>query len=374
MEHFDVAVVGCGAMGSSVSYNLASRGSRVLTLERFHLNHDFGSSHGGTRIIRLAYAEDPRYVPLLRRAFVSWKELERASGRNLMRLTGGLMIGRSDGELVSGVMRSAKEHGLPHRVMTAAEVNREYPAFRVGEDQTAVYEQNAGILYPEECLSAFHEGAERAGSTFRFSEPASTWKGTEDGIEVTTGKGTYRADKLVICAGAWNRELLGDLIPLECERQVPLWFDPAGNENFTPDKMPVFVQEEDDATYYGIPDIGEGVKVARHHAGELVRPDSVDREVSESDISPVRDFIIRRLSGLVPTPVLSKTCLYTNTPDSNFVVDYHPDDSRVVVVSACSGHGFKFSSVIGEVVADLVRSGETPHGISFLKVSRFRKD
>lgn len=374
VEHFDAVVVGCGAMGSSVSYNLVSKGMKVLTLERFDLNHELGSSHGGTRIIRLVYAEDPRYVPLLRRAFASWGELQEKSGRTLMRLTGGLMIGRKDGDLVLGVLRSAREHGLPHRILTGAEVNRAFPAFRVGEEQSAVHEESAGILFPEECVLAFYESAERAGCVFRFSETLSSWRGTDEGIEVATDRGTYGADRLVICAGPWTGELLGGLIPLECERQVPLWFDSRGNPNFGPDRMPIFVLEEDaETTFYGIPDVGHGVKIARHHGGESVQPDAVDRQVKESDTAPVKGFISRRLSGLSPIPMASKTCLYTNTPDSNFVLDFLPSDSRVIVVSVCSGHGFKFASVIGEVVADLVQKGRTPYDISFLRIGRFPK-
>jgi len=374
VKHFDAMVVGCGAMGSSASYSLASKGMKVLTLERFSLNHQFGSSHGGTRIIRLAYAEDPRYVPLLRRAFSGWEELQTKSGRSLMKMTGGLMIGRSEGDLVRGVLSSAKGYALPHRLLSGSEVNEEFLAFRIGEDFSAVHEQSAGILFPEECVGAFVDAASQAGCEFRFSERVSGWTRTTDGIVVSTDKDQYLADRLVVCAGAWTGALIQGLIPLVCERQVPLWFDSKRDPRFGAGRMPIFVSEEGPGRlFYGIPDVGHGVKVAVHHRGTIVKPDSVQREVTERDVSPVGEFISSRMPGLDPNPIASTTCLYTNTPDSNFVVDFHPDDGRVVIVSACSGHGFKFAGVIGEIAADLLTAGKTQCDVSFLGIGRFAK-
>ena len=361
-------------MGSSASFHLATKGLKVLTLERFGLNHKHGSSHGGTRIIRQAYAEDPRYVPLVRSAFVSWAELEKESGRALMKLTGGLMIGVDDGGLVGDTERSAREHSLPLKIMSGREVNSEFPAFKLAEDRTAAFEETAGVLFPEECMSAFVEEATKAGCEFRFGEVVSGWSGGVQGLHVRTARDTYAVDELVVCAGPWTGELLGGLIPLECERQVPLWFDPHGSTRFSPGEMPIFVSEEKDRRmFYGIPEFGNGVKVAVHHGGKIVQPDSVDRIVTEGDIAPVRDFVAGSLPGLGPEPMASTTCLYTNTPDSNFVVDFHPEDRRVVVLSACSGHGFKFAPVIGDIAADLLLEGKTRHDISFLSAGRFSR-
>ncbi len=374
MRHYDAIVVGCGAMGSSASYNLARRGLRVLTLDRFGLNHELGSSHGKTRIIRLAYYEDGRYVPLLKRAFESWAELEKWSGRELLRMTGGLMIGRPEGELVAGVLRSAKSYSLQHRELSAREAQEEFGAFRLEDVYSAVYEESAGILFPEECIRAFVGRAEESGCEFRFSEPATRWRRTGEGIEVETAKEGYSADKIVFCAGAWTGELLGHLLPLEVERQVPFWFESRGERRFMPDEMPVFIMEEDPGLFfYGIPDVGHGVKVARTHGGEVVQADQVHREVTAEDAAPVEGFVSRRINGLTLPAVSSTTCLYTNTPDLNFAVGLHPEDPRVAVVSACSGHGFKFAGVLGEVVADLVTGGRSAHDISFLGLDRFAR-
>jgi sarcosine oxidase len=370
--HFDVAVIGCGAMGSSVSYNLSKRGLKVLTLEQFGLNHGLGSSHGKTRIIRLAYYEDPRYVPLLRRAFEAWREVEAESGRSLLRMTGGLMIGRHDGGLVSGVLRSARVHQIPHRLMSASEVKAKFKAFSLGDSLSAVYEESAGILFPEECVRAFAELAGQSGADLRFSEPVTNWELARDKVEIETTKGSYYADRIVLCTGAWMGRLLGGLVPLEIERQVLFWFSSEGQRIFAAGHMPVFILEESrDALFYGVPDVGHGVKIARTHGGRAVEPDGVGREVSAEDLRPVEAFMERRVPKLNRKPLDSATCLYTNTPDLNFAVGLHPQDSRVVVVSACSGHGFKFASVLGEVVTDLAVEGRTSFDVSFIGLERF---
>ncbi|MDV3277935.1 MAG: N-methyl-L-tryptophan oxidase [Nitrososphaerales archaeon] len=374
MRHFDAVVVGCGAMGSSISYNLAARGMSVLTLEKFNLNHEFGSSHGRTRIIRLAYFEDPRYVSLLRRAFESWRELSAKSGKKLLLMTGGLMIGLEGGTFVSGVLKSAREHSLPHKVLKSREVTEAYPAFRLEEGHSAVYDENAGILFFEECISAYVEAARAAGCQFKFSEPATRWRSAREGVEVETAKDKYAADKLVLSAGAWTGQLLGDMVPLTIERQTPFWFWSGGDQAFSAGRMPIFIMEETQGHYfYGIPEVGHGVKVARNHEGEFVDPELTRRTVTESDEMPVREFVSRRLPKLNNRPISSSTCLYSNTPDWNFVIDVHPRQRDVVVVSACSGHGFKFASVIGEIGADLALDGRTRHDISFLRLERFSK-
>jgi sarcosine oxidase len=371
-QRWDAIVVGCGAMGASASYNLALRGLRVLTLEGFGLNHELGSSHGRTRIIRLAYYEDRRYVPLLRRAFDSWRELESKSGKTLLELTGGLMIGEPEGELVTGVLDSSRAHGISHRVLTSREIEDEYEAFTVDDDMCAVHEESAGILFPEECIRAFVNGAKEAGCEVRFDERMNRWSSSASGIEVESSSGTYLTDRLILCAGAWNSMFVGKLLPLQCERQVPFWFSSHGQKCFTPQAMPVFIFEEEPGHfYYGIPDVGHGAKVARTHGGEIVQPDKVRREVTEEDLAPVKGFIARRLRKLEGPPIASTTCLYTNTPDLNFAVGLHPEDPRVAVISACSGHGFKFASVLGEVAADLATKGRTPYDIEFLDVNRF---
>lgn len=369
---WDAVVVGCGVMGASVSYNLARRGLSVLNIERFGVNHEYGSSHGKTRIMRLAYYEDPRYVPLLRRALDSWREVEARAGKSLLKLTGGLMIGRHENALVTGTLKSARDNGLPHEVLTAASVNERFEAFRIGEEFTAVYEPNAGVLFAEECVRAFVGLGSEAGCEFRFAEEVRGWRRASGGYEVETSLGRHFAGKLVFCAGAWTSGLLDWKLPLKVERQVPFWFASGGKDRFTASKMPVFMLEEGGKLYYGIPDVGHGVKVARHHGGETGDPDSVRRDVTEADLSPVRSFIATKLNGLEGPPIASTTCLYTNTPDYHFVVGSSPREEGVVALSACSGHGFKFGSVLGEVAADLVTGGKSTYDLSFLSPGRFR--
>ena len=372
-RRWDAIVVGSGVMGASASYNLAKKGLNVLTIERFGVNHQHGSSHGRTRIIRMAYYEDPRYVPLLRRSFDAWREIETKSGKKLLQLTGGLMIGGPEGELVKGTLRSASSHGLPHSMLSAREVEDRFEAFSVGEELVAVYEENAGTLFAEECVRALVGLASEAGCEFRFSEQVTGWRSGKEGFEVETKSGIHSAARLILCAGPWTGPLLRGAIPLQVERQVPMWFPSGGQDRFFPTKMPVFIAEEREGTfYYGIPDFGDGVKVARTHGGEITDPDTVNRSVTPADVAPVRDFIARRLRGLGDTPTSSTTCLYTNTPDHNFAVGHLPGDGRVTVVSACSGHGFKFASVLGEVTAELATGGRTPFNLSFLDPARFK--
>ncbi len=361
-------------MGSSASYHLAAKGLRVLTLDRFGLNHEFGSSHGKTRIIRLAYYEDERYVPLLRRAFESWRLLEKLSGKELLKITGGLMIGRPEGGLVSGVLKSSRKYGIRHQMISAKDMGGRFAAFSFDEEFSVVYLDDAGILFPEECIKAYAGLAREAGGELRFSEPVTAWRSTAEGVEVEAGGEVCVADRVVFCAGAWTKQLLGGVIPLSCERQVPLWFSSGGERCFTPEEMPVFIAEETPGHFfYGIPELGHGVKVARTHQGQKVEPDTISREVTEADVGPVAEFITRRMRKLGRTPIASATCLYTNTPDLNFAIGPHPDDARITVVSACSGHGFKFASVIGEVAADLAVDGRPDLDISFLGIDRFLK-
>ncbi len=371
MGRYDVAVVGCGGMGASASFHLARRGLKTVTLEQFGLNHPFGSSHGRTRIIRTAYYEDPRYVPLLRRAFQGWEALQRLSGKRIISMTGGLMIGEPDAPLISGARRSAVEHHLDHELLSHAEVRDRYPFFEVAEDEVAVFEKGAGVLFPETCVGEYVSAAEAVGCEFKFGEGVRRWRRAGDGFEVETDVASYSADSLVFTPGPWMGKLLPGVVKLSCERQVPFWFRPRKEGSLGADSMPIFMSEEKGQFFYGIPDFGDGVKVAVHHGGETVDPNRVNRTVTERDRRPVKEFVRRRLTGLFPDPTDSTTCIYTNTSDGNFVVDSLPDLGGAFLVSACSGHGFKFASVMGEIVADLVEEGRTKMDVGFLGLGRF---
>jgi sarcosine oxidase len=355
---FDVVVAGLGAMGSAALAELAARGVRVLGLDRHAPPHALGSSHGKSRIIREAYFEDPCYVPLVQRAYERWADLERQSGRALLRRTGGLMIGPPEGSLVAGALRSAAVHSLSHERLTAAETRRRYPALCVPEGAIAVWEPRAGVLFPEACIEAQLERARRHGAAIRTGEAVSRWSADGGGVVVTTSAGDYRAARLLIAAGAWAGALVPELAPhLETTRQTLFWFEPAAHPGrFAPERFPIFIWEDEPGRYiYGFPDLGDGIKVARHHEGEAADPDRVRREVAPGEIETMRGTLARWIPDAAGRCRESAACLYTNTPDRHFVVDRHPGHAQVVIASACSGHGFKFASALGEVLADLLQ-------------------
>lgn len=369
---YDVIVVGLGGAGSAAAYHLSRRGLRVLGLERFGPLHERGSSHGHTRITRQAYFEHPDYVPLLLRAYELWEELERLSGQRLLRVCGGLMVGPPDGPLVSGALRSARAHGLPHELLSAAEVRARFPAFHLSEDEQALYEPRAGILFPEACVRAHQQLAEAHGAELRFHTRVLDWASDGSTVWVRTDRGTERAASLVLAAGPWMPDLARLSVSLWVERQVVFWFAPRRPEWFQPERFPVFVWETPEAHFYGIPAVeGRGFKAARHHGGQPADPDRVPPPDPE-EAGWLRAQLARRLPEADGGLEGAVTCLYTNTPDEHFLLDRHPAAGNVVVCSACSGHGFKFTSVVGEVVADLVCRGSSPLPVGFLSLDRFR--
>ena len=376
MHDYDAIVIGLGAMGSATVYQLASHGIKVLGLEKFSLNHINGSSHGKTRIIRTSYFHNPFYVPLVKRAFELWSRAQAESGRDLIKMTGALLYGSPNSALITGGITCSKKYALPYEIMDCQTAATRFPAFRADEKEVAFYEEGAGILFPEECISAHTSLAEKSGAKLHFNEPVTRLSFQNGGVEVTTASETYTADYLVLSPGAWLTTLVSELrLPLQTERQVVFWFKPRGShEIFAPSRMPVYVwqMEGEKYYYYGVPDVGHGVKAAKDHDGELTSPDQVRREVTREDEAPVRQFVKHHIPSLDDSPISSTTCLYTNTPDGHFIIDFHPDHKNVVIVSACSGHGFKFSSVIGEVVREMVQDGESKFDLSLFRISRFK--
>lgn len=369
-ETHDVIIAGLGAMGSAAAFHLAQRGIRVLGFDRFAPPHTKGSTHGKTRVIRQAYFEDPAYVPIVQRAYQLWRELEGKSRMTLMVRTGGLMIGRPDSEVVVGSTLSAEQHGLEHEVLSRAEVVRRYPCLRPDRDMIAVYEPEAGILFPEACVSAHLEFARSFGAQIRLSEPLLGWEADDNGVSVTTEKATYRAERLVISVGSWAGQLLADLQPpLTVERQIQFWFDPIrSHATFAANRCPVHLWQFDaNQVAYGIPDLGDGVKFARHHGGVSLSPDHLRDDVDAQEIADART-VVRRFFPDADGPLRSTAvCLYTNTPDQHFWLDRHPIHENVLIASPCSGHGFKFSSAIGEILADLATGRTPPFDLSLFR-------
>jgi sarcosine oxidase len=374
-DTYDVIVVGLGAMGSAAALHLARRGRRVLGLERFTPAHDRGSSHGNSRIIRQAYFEDPAYVPLVLRSYELWREAERAAEVELLTITGALMIGAPGSEAVEGSLRSARQWGLDHEVLDAASLARRFPTFAPDPGTVAVFEPGAGVLRPELAVSTLLRLAAEAGAELRFSEPALGWAGGGD-VSVTTAGGTVRADRLVVCPGAWAPDLLADLgVPLTVERQVQFWFEPAGDvEAFGPGRFPVWLWDDGDRMFYGLPAIdgaAGGVKAAWHRAGQRCDPDALDRAVSAGEVDEIRETVRRRVPLLPGRFLRGVPCMYTNTPDEHFVLGFHPRHPQVVVACGFCGHGFKFAPVIGEIVADLLVDGTTAHPVGLFDPRRF---
>jgi sarcosine oxidase len=367
----DVIVAGLGAHGSSAAYRLAARGASVLGFDRFARGHTLGSSGGLSRIIRLSYYEHPDYVPLLRRAWILWRELERDSGETLLTETGGLYAGDPNGALVTGALESARRHQLAHEVLDATALRERYPLFEWLDGWQGVFERQAGWLAPERSIETHLRLAEGSGAILRFDEPIEGWESTRDGIRVSTATGTFDAKQLVIAAGAWESQLAPALASeLSVERNVLFWFEPTAERDAFA-RLPVYIVQDTDRIFYGFPYVqGQGVKVAGLHFGDKADPNTVDRTASAHDEERVRAWLRRRMPLANGARRDAKVCMYTNTPDAHFIVDRLAGHQNVVVASACSGHGFKFSSVIGEILADLVLDGETRHSISFLSADR----
>jgi sarcosine oxidase len=370
---FDAIVVGLGGMGSAAAAHLAARGLRVLGLERFGPAHALGSSHGGSRIIRQSYFEDPAYVPLLQRAYELWEQVERDTGADLLTVTGGLYLGRPHSRTVAGALESARQHDLPHELLDAAEVRRRFPTLQPVDGEVALYEAIAGYVRPEASVSAHLELAARAGAELRFEEPVTSWE-ANDGVRVTTATGSYEAERLVICPGAWAPRLLDDLgVPFTVERQVMYWFQPAGGAARY-ERHPIWIHHaDDDLQLYGFPALDGpdgGVKTAFFRRGSVTTPEAIDRVVHPDEIA----FMAERLDAFAPgmpgTFLRGAACMYTTTPDEHFVVAVHPAHENVTVACGFSGHGFKFVPVIGEILADLATTGSTAHAIDLFDPRR----
>jgi len=365
MNRFDVIVVGLGGMGSAAAAHASARGKRVLGIEQFQPAHDQGSSHGRSRVIRLAYFEHPAYVPLLRRAYELWRRLESATGRKLLQITGGLMIGAPDTEVVSGSLRSAREHELEHEMLDAASIRRRYPALTPATGVVALYERDAGIVFPEEAIRAHLDVAVDNGAHVHFDEQVDDWRTLSSGtIEVRTSRGQYETERLILAPGPWAARLFKlDWLALEVEPQQLHWFEPhGGDQAFAADRFPIYIWDLGNGVqFYGFPADDEGrVKVAFFRS--RVKGEAAIREALRPCLPALAEGVL----------VETVNCKYTLTPDHHFVIGPHPDEPNVVIASPCSGHGYKFASVIGEILADLAIEGQTRHPIELFSPLRFK--
>ena len=371
---YDVIIAGLGVMGSSVALHAARRGLRVLGVDRLEPPHTHGSSHGNTRLIREAYYEHPLYVPLVRRSYELWRELEVARGEALLTRTGSLMVGRRESELVRGTIRSGVQHAVPHEVLSAEELHRRFPGFEPSDEFVGVYEPGSSLLNPERVVTAQLEAAREEGAEIRFNDALLSWYQSDNAVDAILGSGPCGAAQLVLAAGAWNPSLASDALRnVLVERQLQQWWTPArAPEWFTAANMPVSMwQLADDRIFYTMPDTGRGLKLGWHHNGPNVDPDQVDREPGAVENAELADLLRRFLPAAKGIRAASAVCLYTNTPDGHFLLDRCPAAPNVWLMSACSGHGFKFASVLGEIMADLLEGGEPAFDISPFRYGRF---
>jgi sarcosine oxidase len=318
-------------------------------------------------------------VPLLLRAYELWERLEEETGQELMTLTGGLLVGREDGDLVSGSIQSAEAHDLPYELLDAREIRRRFPAYAPDPETVALYEERAGFVRPEESVKAHLDRAASLGADLRFGEPVLSWEATEGGVRVETPKGSYEAERLVVSPGAWAPQLLAELdLPLEVERQVMYWFEPTGGlDLFSPDLFPIFIWEPDDGNmFYGFPaqDDDRGVKAAFFRAGGVTTtPETIDREVHEEEVGFLRGYLAEHVPDLAGRCLDARACMYTNTPDEHFVISPHPEHPQVTIACGFSGHGYKFCGVVGEILADLATEDSTRHPIDLFSPARLDK-
>ena len=373
MKTYDCIVLGVGGFGSGALYHLALRGVRVLGIERFDLAHDRGSSHGETRIIRKAYFEHPDYVPLLLRAYDLWHRLEADAGKKLLHQCGLILSGPPSGEAISGAKISAERHNFDIEQLPPAEAGSRFPGFRFDDGHAVLYEPEAGYLEVENCTGTHVELAIQAGAAVNTNETVLDWTSTNGVVQIHTDRGNYEAGSLVLTAGAWTAEILSEMaIPLEVVRK-PVFWHAVSSRHYDPSSgAPTFYFEMPAGEFYGFPCIdGTTVKVCQHSGGAAVAdPLALDREIHPADIEPVTDFIRQSMPRLQPRPVRHTMCMYTHTPDRHFIVDVHPEYANVVIGAGFSGHGFKFTGVLGEALADLALNGNSDLPISFLSLSR----
>ena len=390
ITQFDTIVVGLGAMGSAAVYQLAKRGNKVLGLDRFSPPHANGSSHGESRIIRQAIGEGEEYVPLVLRSYELWREIENETGKKLLTITGGLTLesqkseaalhGRRD--FLDQAIRCAEKFDIRHEIFETADIRKRFPQFAV-TDERAYFEYETGFLRPELCIEAQLDLARKHGAAVHTDEiVVSIDNDGDSGVTVNTSRGAYFAEKVVIAAGSW----IGGFLPLSCAhlfkvyRQIMYWFEITEDHRsaFAPPDFPIFIwicEEGRNFGFYGFPSLdGKTIKLASEQYDVVTAPDKQDRAVSEAEKQSMYSRYVRgRLPGLSDRCESAVTCLYTTTPDSNFVVDFHPDSDRIIIASPCSGHGFKHSAAIGELLADLAFNGVSKIDISSFSIERFKK-
>jgi sarcosine oxidase len=379
---FDVIVIGVGSMGSATCYYLAKQGYKVLGLEQFDISHEFGSHAGQSRIIRKAYFEHLDYVPLLERAYENWKTFEKEIGEQLYFKTGLLYAGTSNNEIIKGVKQSARLYNIELEKLNLADTDKRFPQFKFPESFEVLFEPEAGFIPPEKAIRLYASQAEKAGATIHANEKVIEWKKDGQSVVVKTNKNTYRCNKLIITAGAWAGKMIpGFANKIKVTRQFVAWIKPKSDNQFVLNNFPCWMVGDDDkhGCYYGFPLLDtkkfgepEGLKLAHHFPYQITDPDNVNRQTTEEDIENVKYCLNKYIPGVFDSILTTKICLYANSPDENFIIDKLPSfEENVSIACGFSGHGFKFASVIGEILADLAITGKTSLPMDFLNAKRF---
>ena len=374
---YDCIVIGLGGMGSASLFELSSKGQNVLGIEQFDIGHDKGSSHGLSRIIRLAYWEGIEYVPLVLRAHDRWIELEKTYNEKLLNITGALDIGLESSETISGSLKACREFDIPHEIFTSTELSKKFPAYLLPEEYSSVFQKDGGFLVPESCINLYVNESINNGADVKQNCKVLGWESDGNIVTVSTSDGNFKTKKLVITAGAWTGILQDEMSRfLTPERQVVSWFKPESPEYYNSDQFPVFNMEVPEGRYYGFPiHHYEGIKIGRYgHLNENINPDSISREITDLDILTLRVPMEKYFQPTNPEPLFSQVCMFTNTPDEHFVLDYLPGNDNVFIASGFSGHGFKFASVIGELISDLMVDGGTEFDLGLFSVDRFNSE
>lgn len=370
----DIIVIGVGAMGAAICHELAAAGRRVLGLEQYDIPNDQGSSHGLTRMYRFAYFESPAYVPLMRRALAKWRDLEAIAGEQLVFPTGSLDAGLEGLGLIEGSLAACRMHDLRHEVLTAGEVNSRFPAFNLPPAHRAVFQPDGGFLAAERATIAHAGLAERSGAEIHRGETVLGFEMPAGGVRVRSDRGSYEAGRLVVAAGPWIGDLVRQLQPIAVpERQVTAWLQPDDPAKFLPGAMPIAIVMVEEGPYYFVPiSGGPGVKAGlHHHRRQQSAITDLVRSVSGDDEAIIRSGVARFMPGANGPLLAIKTCVYTMSPDEHFIVDTLPGADDIIVVSACSGHGYKFAPVIAEIVAGRVSGDRSAHDLPMFHLARF---
>lgn len=379
---FDCIVIGVGSMGSATCYYLSKRGYKVLGLEQFDISHEFGSHTGQSRIIRKAYFEHPDYVPLLERAYRNWRLLEHETGVKLYYKTGLLYAAGVDSAIINGVEESAGKYNIDHEELNQIAAADRYPQFSFPDNFEILFEPDAGFIPPEKAIRLYASEAKQYGATIQIHEKVTEWKKDGDGMIVNTERGSYKCNQLIITAGAWAGRMIPGLAnKIKVTRQFIAWIRTTNDQQFELNNFPCWMIGDDHkhGCFYGFPlldtkKFGEpaGLKLAHHFPAQITDPDHVNRQTDENDFRNVKYCLDKYLPGVFDSILHTKVCLYANSPDENFIIDRLPGhEENVSIACGFSGHGFKFASVIGEILADLAISGKTNLPIEFLSAKRF---